>query len=128
MNIFAFFTAINLKEDLLKVDPQSITFYNPSMINQLLSQYPDSLLHVNEMNYRPSCDEKLQYDYLFHSLRQGDRNIQTSRLLQSFNQNNLELVKQYYNYNTDKAKAALEILTDEELEHIRQSFFKGGVR
>ena len=128
MNIFDFFTAINLKEDLLKVDPQSITFYNSTMINQLLSQYADALLHVNEMNYRPSCDEKLQYDYLFHSLRQGDRNIQTSRLLQSFNQNNLELVKQYYNYNTDKAKAVLEILTDEELEHIRQSFFKGGVR
>lgn len=92
------------------------------------AQYADALLHVNEMNYRPSCDEKLQYDYLFHSLRQGDRNIQTSRLLQSFNQNNLELVKQYYNYNTDKAKAALEILTDEQLEYIRQSFFKGGVR
>ena len=49
-------------------------------------------------------------------------------MLQSINQNYLELVKQYYNYNTDKAKAALEILTDEELEHIRQSFFKGGVR
>ena len=128
MNIFDFFTAINLKQDLLKSDPQSITFYNSTMINQLLSQYADALLHVNEMNYRPSCDEKLQYDYLFHSLRQGDRNIQTSRLLQSFNQNNLELVKQYYNYNTDKAKAALEILTDEQLEYIRKSFFKGGVR
>ena len=72
MNIFDFFTAINLKQDSLKEDPQSITFY---MINQLLSQYSDSLLHVNEMNSRPSCDDKLQYDYLFHSLRQGDRNI-----------------------------------------------------
>ena len=72
MNIFDFFTAINLKQDWLKEDPQSITFY---MINQLLSQYSDSLLHVNEMNSRPSFDDKLQYDYLFHSLRQGDRNI-----------------------------------------------------
>ena len=126
MNIFDFFTAINLKQDLLKVDPQSITFYNPSMINQLLSQYPDSLLHVNEMNYRPSCDEKLQYDYLFHSLRQGDRNIQRWMVPETFNQNNLELVKQYYGYSTEKAQSALEILTDEQLEYIRKSFFKGG--
>ena len=117
MNIFDFFTAINLKQDLLKEDPQSITFY---IINQLLSQYSDSLLHVNEMNSRPSCDDKLQYDYLFHSLRQGDRNIQRWMVPETFNQNNLELVKQYYNYNTDKAKAALEILTDEQLDYVER--------
>ena len=123
MNIFDFFTAINLKQDLLKEDPQSITFY---IINQLLSQYSDSLLHVNEMNSRPSCDDKLQYEYLFHSLRQGDRNIQRWMVPDTFNQNNLELVKQYCGYSTEKAQSVLEILTDEQLEYIRKSFLKGG--
>ena len=117
MNIFDFFTAINLKQDLLKEDPQSITFY---IINQLLSQYSDSLLHVNEMNSRPSFDDKLQYDYLFHSLRQGDRNIQRWMVPETFNQNNLELVKQYYGYSTEKAQSALEILTDEQLDYVER--------
>ena len=117
MNIFDFFTAINLKQDSLKEDPQSITFY---MINQLLSQYSDSLLHVNEMNSRPSCDDKLQYEYLFHSLRQGDRNIQRWMVPDTFNQNNLELVKQYCGYSTEKAQSALEILTDEQLDYVER--------
>ena len=121
MNIFDFFMAINLKQD-----PQSIILCNSSMINQLLSQYSDCLLHVNEMNSRPSCDDKLQYEYLFHSLRQGDRNIQRWMVPDTFNQNNLELVKQYCGYSTEKAQSALEILTDEQLEYIRKSFLKGG--
>ena len=123
MNIFDFFMAINLKQD-----PQSIILCNSSMINQLLSQYSDCLLHVNEMNSRPSCDDKLQYEYLFHSLRQGDRNIQRWMVPDTFNQNNLELVKQYCGYSTEKAQSVLEILTDEQLEYIRKSFLKGGSR
>ena len=115
MNIFDFFMAINLKQD-----PQSIILCNSSMINQLLLQYSDSLLHVNEMNYRPSCDDKLQYDYLFHSLRQGDRNIQRWMVPETFNQNNLELVKQYYGYSTEKAQSVLEILTDEQLDYVER--------
>ena len=121
MNIFDFFMAINLKQD-----PQSIILCNSSMINQLLSQYSDCLLHVNEMSSRPSCDDKLQYEYLFHSLRQGDRNIQRWMVPDTFNQNNLELVKQYCGYSTEKAQSVLEILTDEQLEYIRKSFLKGG--
>ena len=121
MNIFDFFMAINLKKD-----PQSIILCNSSMINQLLSQYSDCLLHVNETNSRPSCDDKLQYEYLFHSLRQGDRNIQRWMVPDTFNQNNLELVKQYCCYSTEKAQSVLEILTDEQLEYIRKSFLKGG--
>ena len=121
MNIFDFFMAINLKKG-----PQSIILCNSSMINQLLSQYSDCLLHVNEMNSRPSCDDKLQYEYLFHSLRQGDRNIQRWMVPDTFNQNNLELVKQYCGYSTEKAQSVLEILTDEQLEYIRKSFLKGG--
>ena len=37
---------------------------------------------------------------------------------ETFNQNNLELVKQYYGYSTEKAQSALEILTDEQLDYV----------
>ena len=98
------------------------------MINQLLSQYPDAILHVNEMNSRSNCDDKLQFDYFLHSLRKGDRNIQTGTGKQSYlDDNNLELVKEYYGFSTSKAKTALEILTDDQLESIRKRLFKGGV-
>ena len=97
------------------------------MINQLLSQYPDAILHVNEMNRRPNCEDKLQFDYYLHSLRKGDRNIQTRTGKQSYlDDNNLVLVREYYGFSTSKAKAVLEILTDDQLEAIRKGLFKGG--
>ena len=128
MNIFSFFTAINHKKDLLKDEPQVAILYNSSMINQLLSQYPDAILHVNEMNRRPSSDDKIQFDYYLNSLRKGDRNIQTRTGKQSYlDDNNLELVKEYYGFSTSKVKTALEILTDDQLEAIRKRLLKGGI-
>ena len=127
MNIFDFFTTINDKKNLLQDEPQSVVLYNSAMINQLLSQYPDAILHVNEMNRRPNCDDKLQFDYYLHSLRKGDRHIQTRTGKQSYlDDNNLSLVKEYYGFSTSKAKTALEIMTDDELESIRKRLFKGG--
>ena len=39
---------------------------------------------------------------------------------ETFNQNNLELVKQYCGYSTEKAQSALEILTDEQLDYVER--------
>ena len=129
MNIFDFFKAINHKDDLMKDDPQSMMDYNPSMMNQLLSQYADALLYVNEMNLRSNhCDSKLQFNYFFHSLKKGDRNIQRWMVSESYlNDSDIDLVKEYYNYSTSKAKTALDLLSDDELEYIRKRSFKGGV-
>ena len=43
------------------------------------------------------------------------------------NDSDIDLVKEYYNYSTSKAKTALELLSDDELEYIRKRSFKGGV-
>ena len=40
--------------------------------------------------------------------------------------NNLELVKEYFGYNDQKAKDALDLLTDDQLEHIQTKLNKGG--
>ena len=118
--------SISNKTDWKKTHNQS-----PSTILVWLTNFYHSILilcymYVNEMNSRPSCDDKLQYDYLFHSLRWGrETGISTRRMVpETFNQNNLELVKQYYGYSTEKAQSVLEILTDEQLEYIRKSFLK----
>ena len=39
---------------------------------------------------------------------------------------NLEYVKEYYGYNNEKAKDALNILTEEQVEHIKNTLSKGG--
>jgi hypothetical protein len=39
---------------------------------------------------------------------------------------NLEYVKEYYGYSNAKAKTALEILSDEQLDFIKRKLDKGG--
>jgi len=39
---------------------------------------------------------------------------------------NLQYVKEYYGYSNEKAKEALNILTDKQIEEIKLSLFKGG--
>ena len=38
----------------------------------------------------------------------------------------LDYVKEYYGYSNEKAKEALNILTDKQIEEIKLSLFKGG--
>ena len=40
--------------------------------------------------------------------------------------NDLAVVKEYYGYNNEKAKNALDILTKDEVKLIKEKLFKGG--
>ena len=39
---------------------------------------------------------------------------------------NIECVKEYYGYNNEKAKSALNLLNDEQIKTIKDSLNKGG--
>ena len=40
----------------------------------------------------------------------------------------LDVVKEYYGYNNEKAKVALDILTKDEVKLIKEKLFKGGTK
>ena len=127
MKLFDFFKAINQKEDVVKDDPNSMIDYDPSMVNQLLSQYVDSILYVNEMNLRPHCDSNLQFKYFLHSLPKEDRNIQKWMVSKSYlDDSDTDLVKEYYGYSESKAKEVIGLLSDDDLKYIKGKLFKGG--
>lgn len=68
-------------------------------------------------------DNKLQYDYLFHSIRKNRRFFKNQK---SDKSENLALVQNYYKYSVQRAKEVLRILTPEQLEYIRNFYSKGG--
>jgi hypothetical protein len=39
---------------------------------------------------------------------------------------NLQYVKEYYGYNNEKAKSALDVLNDEQIQFIKDRLNKGG--
>ena len=97
--------------------------YQPYLINKTFSYYMDTIMYANEMNQHSMVDNKLQFDYLLNSIRPRKRYapwLKTSKI------NNLELVKEYFGYNDQKAKDALDLLTDDQLEHIQTKLNKGG--
>ena len=97
--------------------------YPPFIINKCLAPFPDTVHLVNEMNVNHHLDSKLQYDFLLNSL--GPRERYTP-WLKAKKIKNLDYVKEYYGYSNEKAKVALDILSDEQIETIKNSLSKGG--
>ena len=97
--------------------------YPPFIINKCLAPFPDTVHLVNEMNVNHHLDSKLQYDFLLNSLRPRER---YTPWLKAKKIKNLDYVKEYYGYSNEKAKVALDILSDEQIETIKNSLNKGG--
>ena len=112
------------KEQLLdSEDEQWEKKYPPFIINKCVAPFPDTILLVNELNQLHHVDKKLQFDFLLNSLRSRKR---YTPWMKAKKLKNLEYVKEFYGYNNEKAKIALDILTDEQISAIKQKMIKGG--
>lgn len=99
--------------------------YVPFLINKGLSFFVDTLFYVNDMNMYPSLTKKQQHDYLYYSIKQKKRFAKWPKKIQE--NEDLELVKQFFGYNNEKAKTALLLLNETQLKKIKESFIKGGI-
>jgi len=122
-----YLNAINhTKEKLLdSEDEEWEKKYPPFIVNKCVYPFQDTIMLVNEINQLPHLDKKLQFDFLLNSIRSRKRFtpwLKASRI------EDLEYVKEYYGYSNDKAKQALDILTDEQIATIKQKLRKGGMK
>ena len=117
--------AINqTKEPLMNdEDEQWEKKYPPFIVNKCLMPFQDTILFVNEMNQYPQLDKKLQFDFYLNSLRSRKR---YTPWMKAKKLKSLEYVKEYYGYNNEKARVALDILNDEQISAIKQKLDKGG--
>ena len=98
--------------------------YNPYLTNKSLSYHVDAILYVNEMNQYASLDNKLQFDYYLHGLPKKKR---FSKWAKKVEDEDLELVSQWYGCNYSKAAEILKIINKNTLDLIKQKLQKGGV-
>ena len=113
------------KKNILDDDTDAERGYPPYIVNRCLSSFTDTILFVNEMNKNSHLPKKLQYDFLLNSVTPRKRFSPWAR---KDSIDYLELVKEYYGYNDDKALQALRILTKDQLDHIKNALNKGGKR
>ena len=120
-----YLNAINVsKESLMDSEDEAWEKkYAPFIVNKCVAPFPDTILLVNEINRYHFLDKKLQFDFLLNSLRARKR---YTPWLKAKKLKNLEYVKEYYGYNNEKAKAALDILDDEQISAIKIKLNKGG--
>jgi hypothetical protein len=78
-------------------------------------------MYANEMNLNHQIDNKLQFGYLLNSVRTAKR---FTKWLKKDN-SDIELVRQYYGYNRDKAMQIIDILTPEQISIIRKKMTIG---
>lgn len=121
---FDFVKAINEKSDSpMDIVPEAEKQYLPFMVNRSLSFSPDTILYANEMNCRYFLDNRMQFDYLYHSVRRRKRFDKWIKRNDE-EEDNLSAVMDHYKVSRRKAKEYLAMLKPEQLAALKGS--KGG--
>lgn len=113
------------KDNLLEDNPTLSKEYPPFIINRCLSGELDCILFANEMNKYHFLDKDMQYNFYINIVRKRKR---FSPWLKKEKVSDLEYVKNYYQYNNEKASQALKILSNEQIEFIKQRLETGGTK
>ena len=114
----------NTKENVMDTEDEMWEKkYPPFIVNKCIAPFTDTLILVNEINQLHHLDKKLQFDYLLNSIRPRKR---FTPWVKAKKLKNLEYVKEFYGYNNEKAKIALELLDEEQISAIKERLNKGG--
>ncbi|NDC95140.1 DNA polymerase [bacterium] len=125
MSPFDFVNKINSssKKDLISEDPELEKFYVPFMVNRAFSYFPDTVLYANEINRYGMLDYKLQNSYLLNIVRPAKR---FAKWVKKQDNNDIDVVMEYFGYNREKAIQALSILSNDQLTILKNKLAKGG--
>ena len=124
MELKDWLNSINFTKENLIEDPDAISSYPPYIINRCLSGHLDTVLFANEMNKYSNLDKDMQYSFFLYTLRKRKR---FSPWLKKEQVDDLDLVKKHYGYSNEKARVAVSLLTNTQLEYIRNKHEQGGM-
>ena len=88
-----------------------------------MASHYDTVLLANEMNIYYELQNKLQYDFYINTVRKRKRFSPWEKKVKI---EDLETVKTYYNYSTQKAQAILKILNKDQIDHLKLKLNRGG--
>ena len=112
------------KKNLIDEDPLLESKYPTFIVNKCMAGHLDAIMFANEMNISSHLDKKLQYDFYLNTLRSKKR---FSPWIRKEELKNIDLIKSYYGYSTEKAKQVLPLLTEKQLKFISEKLDTGGL-
>ena len=125
-NPFDYVNQILYGKKNLIVDEQTEKNYNPFIVNRSLSYHYDCVLYANEMNRRHFLDKKLQNSFLINTVRSRKRPF--AKWVKSEKSEDLECVKKYFNYSEMRAREVLLLLSEDQIQQIKEKTESGGLR
>ena len=120
---FDFLNDINYAKSNIMVDDISEKQYNAFMVNRGLSYFQDTVLMANEMNLNSHIDNRLQFDFFINIVRKKKR---FSKWAKAQTISDVEVLKEYYGYSTEKARQASKLLSSDQINELKKKVFKGG--
>jgi hypothetical protein len=112
------------KKNLI-VDDLSEKDYQPFLTNRSLSYHHDCVYVANEMNRNHFLDKKLQNDFLINIVRSKKRTY--AKWIKSEKSDDIECIKQTYALSEAKARDALRLLSNEQIQKLKEQTLKGGL-
>ena len=125
-NPFDYVNSILQNKKNLIVDELTEKDYSPFLVNRTLSYHKDCIMYANEMNRRHLADKKLQYDFLLNTIRSQKRPF--AKWVKSEKSENLECIKQVFGLSDQKARDAKRLLSNEQIQQLKEQTDTGGLR
>ena len=98
--------------------------YEPWIVNNALSYFPDTILHANLMNMYQQLDKRPQYEFCINSIRPKKR---FSKWVKSASNEELDLVCQFYQCNRKTGQEYLSLLSSDQLDIMKEQQEIGGI-
>jgi len=124
MTPFDFVNQILQGKQQLIVDDLTEKEYVPFLTNRSLSYHKDCILFANEMNLRHYIDGKMQNDFLLNTVRSRKRPF--TKWAKSEKSEDIECIKIIFGYSNSKAREALRLLSDEQIQELKTKTDIGG--
>jgi hypothetical protein len=125
MNPFDYVNEILVGKKNLIIDDYTEKSYEPFLVNRALSYHFDCIMFANEMNRRPFVDKKLQNDFLINTVRSRKRPF--NKWVKAEKSEDIACIKTFYGLSTEKAQEVLSLLTEEQLQQLKEKTAEGGL-
>jgi hypothetical protein len=98
--------------------------YKPFFINRSLSYQPDLIHYANMLNEYPMLETKAHYDFLHQTVDKKKRPFRG--WIKAKKLDDLAIVKEYYKYSNKRALESLSILSESDIQYMKEKLNKGG--
>lgn len=108
---------INSKSEPIEANKEN---YNIFLINKIFSNTQDSVFFANEANaFTKNITEQMYFDWYYNGLSKKSRYGQWYKQPKEIDQEIIEYVQTYFNYNKAKAVEAIECFDEETIDAIK---------